>query len=67
MFENRFYSFEKSKLVLYCNIIAVIAFLITNIYFISNYGIVGAGVAVAVTYLIQLLAGVYVLKTQKSI
>ena len=63
--ENRFFSFEKSKLVLYCNIISAIAFLISNIYFISNYGMVGAGIAIAVTYLAQLLIGLYFLRAQK--
>jgi O-antigen/teichoic acid export membrane protein len=62
--ENRFFSFEKSKLVLYCNFIALIAFLFSNIFFIESYGLIGAGIAVAVTYLVQLVSGIYLLKTQ---
>jgi O-antigen/teichoic acid export membrane protein len=61
VFENILLSYEKSRFVLYCNIIAVIIFFVANFFLIENFGIVGAGIAVTTVYFFQLMAGIYFL------
>jgi O-antigen/teichoic acid export membrane protein len=60
--ENIMFSYEKSRLVLYCHITAVVTFFVANIILIEQFGIIGAGFAVGIVYLIQLLSGIFFLK-----
>lgn len=59
LFESIFYSENKTKIILYANIVSAIVNITANIIFIPLYGLIGAAIATVIGFLIQFIVVIY--------
>lgn len=59
LFESIFYSENKTKIILYANIVSAVVNIIANIVLIPMYGLVGAAIATVIGFMMQFIVVLY--------